>query len=217
MCARIAPENSARVLAVVPTPRFSGHAVLDGWGLDPGSFATWKLGSLTTDEERFHFFDRRLLKSLRRFRPAILVLGIPRKDDRRSRVLRESARRLAVEYGVAVIEHPVSEARSLLLGCQRGHKNDALAACIANSFFPTLERFRSPRQTIQRKYRLHAFEAVALALLELVERAPLSAAAVASDEAFAMGPFNAALAESARRHFPDKIYDQPDFVQTRRS
>ena len=205
MFARIAPENSARVLAVVPTPCFSGHAVLDGWGLAPGSFATWKLGSLTTDAEREQSFNRRLCESFQRHRPAVLVLGIPRHDDARSRGLREGACRIAASYGVRAIERRVSEARSLLLGCQRGCEDNALSACVANSFFPALRKFRSPKQTIQRRYRLHAFEAVALALLELVERAPLSAAAVARDEAFAMGRFNAALAESARRHFPDNL------------
>jgi hypothetical protein len=205
MCARIAPENSARILAVVPTPGFSGHAVLDGWGLAPDSFATWKLGSVTTDEARCRSFNRRLLDSLQWHRPAVLVLGIPRHDEPRSRVLRESARQLAGRCGVIAVERSVSEARDLLLGCQRGHEDDALAACVANGFFPALERFRGPRQTIQRRYRIHAFEAVALALLELVERAPLSAAAVARDEAFAMGRFNTALAASARRHFPDNL------------
>ena len=194
-----------RILAVVPTPCFSGHAVLDGWGLAPGSFATWKMGSLTTNEARCRSFNRRLLDSLQRHRPAVLVLGISRHDDLRSRALRESASRLAARCGVFAVERPVSEARCLLLGCQRGSEDDALAACVANGFFPALERFRSPRQTIQRRYRLHAFEAVALALLELVERAPLSAAAVARDEAFAMGRFNTALAASARYHFSENL------------
>ena len=205
MCARIAPENSARILAVVPTPSFSGHAVLDGWGLAPGSFATWKSGSMTTDSAGERRFKDRLCDSLERYRPVVLVLGIPRRDDPLSRALRESARRLAASYGLHAIERPVSEARSLLLGCQRGPESDALAACVANGFFPALKRFQSPKQTIRRRYRLHAFEAVALALVELVKRAPLSAAAVARDEAFSMGRFNAALAESARRHLPDNL------------
>ena len=205
MCTRTAPEHSVRVLAVVPTPRFSGHAVIDGWGLVPGSFATWKLGSLTTDEARSRSFDRRLLESLERHRPTILVLGIPRQDDLRSRALREIASRLAARCGVIAIERSVSDARRLLLGCQRGSGDDALAACVTNGFFPALERFRAPRQTIQRKYRRHAFEAVALAVRELVERAPLSAAALAKDEAFAMGRFNTTLAASARHHYPEQL------------
>jgi len=64
----------------------------------------------------------------------------------------------------------------------------------ANLELPELDRFRS-----------HAFDAVALAILALVERAPLSAAVIAKDAAFTMGTFNAALVSSTRRHFPDNL------------
>ena len=205
MFARIAPEDSARVLAVVPTPQFSGHAVVDGWGLAPGSFATWKLGLFATNEARIRSFNRHLLQSLRRHRPAILVLGIPRQDEPRSQALRHAAIRLAVAHGVPAIVRPVTEARCLFLGRQRGSRDDTLAACVVTGFFPELGPFRNPKQTIQRRYRCHSFEAVALALHELVERTPLSAAVISKDDAFAMGRFNAALTESARRHFPDNL------------
>lgn len=205
MFARTPPEDPARVLVIVATSQFSGHAVVDGWGLAPGSFATWDLISFATNEARTRSFKRHLIRSLRRYRPALLVLGVPRFDGPRARVLREEATQLATALGMSVVERPVAAGRRLLLGCLRGSNDDALADHITSGFFPELASFRNGKQTVQRRYRSHSFEAVALALHELVARAPLSAAAVAKDAAFAMGRFNAALAESARRHFPDNL------------
>ena len=205
MFARTPPEDPARVLVIVATSQFSGHAVLDGWGLAPGSFATWDLISFATNEARTRSFKRHLIRSLRRYRPAILVLGVPRFDGSIARALREHATQLATALGMSVVERPVALGRRLLLGCLRGSNDDALAEHIASGFFPELAGFRRDKQTIQRRYRCHAFEAVALALHELVVRSPLSAAVVAKDVAFTMGCFNTALAESARRHFSDNI------------
>lgn len=205
MFARTPPVDPARVLVIVATSQFSGHAVVDGWGLAPGSFATWDLTSFATDEARTRSFKRHLIRSLHRYRPAILVLGAPRFDGPISRVLREEATQLATALGVSVVERPVAAGRRMLLGCLRGSNDDALAERISTGFFPELASFRSDKQAVQRRYRSHSFEAVALALHELVARSPLSAAAVARDDAFAMGLFNTALAESARRHFPDNL------------
>ena len=205
MPARTPPVDPARVLVIVATSQFSGHAVVDGWGLAPGSFATWDLVSFATNAARTRSFKRHLIRSLRRYRPAVLVLGVPRYDGTRARGLREAATQLATALGVSVVERPVAAGRRLLLGCLRGSNDDALAERISTGFFPELANFRNDKQTIQRRYRSHSFEAVALALHELVARSPLSAAAVARNDAFAMGLFNTALAESARRHFPDNL------------
>ena len=205
MFIRIAPGDSVRVLAVVPRRQFSGHAVVDGWGLAPGSFATWDLRWPATEEERIRSFRQHLIRSLHRYRPGVLVLGIPRFADHLSRALRETAMQLAAAYGVPAVERSVAQARSLLLGCQRGSHDDALADKVTGGFFPELLGHLTERQSIQRKYRRHAFEAAILALHELVERAPLSAAAVAKDAAFEMGTFNSALTASARQHFPDNL------------
>ncbi|MGA7742824.1 MAG: hypothetical protein WBP56_20645 [Polyangia bacterium] len=205
MFARTPPEDPARVLVIVATKQFSGHAVVDGWGLAPGSFATWDLISFATNEARTRSFKRHLIRSLCRYRPAVLVLGVPRFDGPSARVLREEATQLATALGMSVVERPVAAGRRLLLGCLRGSNDDALADHITSGFFPELASFRNGKQTVQRRYRSHSFEAVALALHELVERAPLSAAVIARNEAFSMGRFNAALTESARRHFPDNL------------
>ena len=205
MFARIAPTHPGRVLAVVSAPQFPGQAVVDCQGLAPGSFATWKLRPSDTSEVQRRSFNHHLLHSLRLYRPDSVVLGVPWRDDLRSRILREKLHHLAVLLGVPVIERSVAEARHLLLGCRRGSTDDTMAAHLAEGFFPELGQFRSDKQTMPRRYRSHAFDAVALAILALVERAPLSAAAIAKDAAFAMGTFNAALMASARRHFPDSL------------
>jgi hypothetical protein len=85
----------------------------------------------------------------------------------------------------------------------RGDHLDALVDRLARGFFPELAAVRTTGEA--RRYYRHAFSAVAVALHELVARAPLSAAVLAKDDALTMGRFSAALAESARRHFPDNL------------
>lgn len=203
MSTRIAPVDPARVLAVVPTPRFAGFAVIDSRGLAPNGFATWSLRITKTDEGRFRSFTRRILRSIRQYQPAVLVLGIPRFDSAKSRMLREVAASLASTCDVPVLVQPVADARRLLLGRNRGQFQCALADRLTRGFFPELATVRS--DATSERYRCHAFEAVALGLCELVDRAPLAAAAVAKTEAFGMGNFNAAIEESAKRHFPDDL------------
>ena len=158
MFTRIAPENSARVLAVVPAAQFPGRAVVDLAGLAPKSFATWDLRFLVRAEERAHLFERHLVRSLRRYRPSILVLGISRFDDPISSSYRQKARQLATSRCVPVVELHVAQARELLLGCQRGSRDDALADKVVAAFFPELSSFQNAKQTIRRRYRLHGFE-----------------------------------------------------------
>jgi hypothetical protein len=203
MSTRIAPADPARVLAVVPTPRLAGFAVIDGSGLAPKGFATWSLRVTKTDHGRFHSLTRRLLRSIRQYQPAVLVLGIPRFDVAKSRMLREVAANVATACDLPVIVRSVADARRLLLGRTRGQVQHALADRLTRGFFPELANVKS--DATSERYRCHAFEAVALALCELVDRLPLAAATVAKIEALGMGNFNAALAESARRYFPDDL------------
>ena len=203
MFARIAPVHPGRVLALVPASRYIGHAVLDCTGLAPASFATWNLEPNRPYEDRLRLFLLCLHHSLRVHRPAVLVLGVPRFDNDRLRVFRRIAAKLATAHGVSVVARRVDDARRLLFGRTRGDRLDALADRLVRGFFPQLA---VPRTTGEaRRYHRNAFSAAAVALHELVERAPLSAAVIAKNEAFAMGRFNAALAESARRHFPDNL------------
>jgi hypothetical protein len=221
MFARIAPACPGRVLALVPAARYAGVAVADCTGLLPKSFATWNLEPLSksrhdlTVEGRSKIVCERLLDALDRYRPSVVVLGLPRFDSHCTTALREVAAKLAKEHGVVTMTRAVADARDLLLGRIRGQHLDAIALRLAKGFFPELGAVSTDGEA--RRYHRHSFSAAALAIHELVECAPLSAAVLAKDDAFAMGRFNATLAKSARRHFPDKIYDQPDFVKTRRS
>ena len=209
MFARIAPERPGRVLALVPGSRYAGIAVVDCTGLLPGSFATWNLEPLSesrhdlTAESRARTVCRRLLRAIERYRPSAVVLGVPRFDGHCTRVLLDAACRISKAHGVPTVTRTAAEARELLLGRVRGQSLDAVAIRLTKGFFPELGAVSTEGEA--RRYHRHAFTAAALAVLGLVERAPLSAAVIAKDAAFAMGTFNAALTASARRHFPDNL------------
>lgn len=207
MFARIAPESPGRVLALVPASRYVGAAAVDCTGLLPGSFATWNLEPPSEGRQRLTVESRsrtvrsRLLGALDRYRPSIVVLGVPRFDSGCAAALREAAGALAKAHGVATLSRPVADARELLLGRVRGQRIDDMASRLARGFFPELGSVSTEGEAS--RYRRHSFAAAALAVLALVENAPLAAAAIAEDAAFAMGTFNAALMASARRYFPD--------------
>jgi len=209
MFARFAPASPGRVLALVPASRYVGAAAVDHTGMLPGSFATWNLEPLSksrrhlTVESRTRTVRERLVAALDQYRPSSLVVGVPRFDNDCTGALREAASRLARAHGVVVLSRPVADARELLLGRVRGPRLDAVAARLAKGFFPELGAVSTKGEA--RRYHRHSFTAAALAVLVLVERAPLSAAVIARDAAFAMGRFNDALAASARRHFPDNL------------
>ena len=181
--------------------------MVDCTGLLPGSFVTWNLDPPSknrrhlTVEGRARTICRRLLVAIDRYRPSAVVIGMPHFDGRHTRILFEAASGLAKAHGVPVVARTVAEARGLLLGRVRGQSLDAIALRLAKGFFPELGAVSTKGEA--RRYHRHSFAAAALALLELVECAPLSAAAIAKDAAFAMGTFNDALTASARRHFPD--------------
>ena len=203
MPTQTAPAHPSRVLALVPASRYTGHAVVDWTGLVTGSFATWNLKPGRDDTEQVRIFLMRLHRSVRRYHPAVLVLGLPRFDDERLHAIRQAAADLARRNSLPVVIRRVDDARQLLIGRMRGDHLDALVDRLARGFFPELAAVRTTGEA--RRYYRHAFSAVAVALHELVARAPLSAAVLAKDDALTMGRFSAALAESARRHFPDNL------------
>jgi len=203
MSTQTAPADPPRVLALVPACRFAGLAVVDVRGIAPGGFASWSLRGRRTHDGRSAALARRLLTAIKKYRPTVIVLGIPRFDGREQRLLREVAADLAASCEVPVLVRSCAQARQLILGRLRGQARRVLADRLTCGFFPELASVKT--DDTSERYRSHALEALALAVHDLVGRAPLSAAVIAQDAAFAMGGINAALTDSAKRHFPDNL------------
>src|SRR5438046_2986262 len=109
--------GQARVLALVPSPRYAGCAVLDGWGLH--AFEGWDLrgrhGAAASPE-----IARRVEQSIRLYRPTMLAVGVPERDARSLEALRTAARNAAEERGITVAAVKVAEAWQLIRGVRPG-------------------------------------------------------------------------------------------------
>lgn len=193
-------SNPGRILAVVPAHRFAGFAVIDGYGIPDGGFETWKLERWESRNAKALAFAGRLIDALHRFKPAVVVLGIPPADSPDCQLLRAAARREL--HPVPVIERSVMDGRRLILGRQAGSSATEFFDRIVTGFFPHLERFVSSAPIVV-QYRRHAFGAAALALAELVDRAPRTAAALARPSAFDMGTFSRSVTAAELRRNPE--------------
>jgi hypothetical protein len=190
------------VLAVLPAPRFTGLAVLDGTGIVPGGFASWNLRSAKTNEERILLLRRRLIAALSRFRPTVVVIGIPNRKTATFAEMRKTLEDVALANRIPVVHRFVTESRKLVLGRPGGSAKNALAQQLVCGFFPRLAMWRKGANSS--RYRCHAFSALALGLHELGLRAPLSAATISTAEAFGMDAWTAFLAERARNLYPQE-------------
>jgi hypothetical protein len=188
------PLRRVRVFSLVPARRYAGLAVVDGFGMPDGGFQTWKLDRFRTLVEKKAAVALRLTRALRKFRPTLAVLGIPKYDDATCRALRKVAETIFENAGLPFVVRSVAEARQFLLGKYMGESEDEFAKSIVRGFVPELAPFLK-RSAIVLQYRRHAWEAVGLAIVELLGRAPLQAAALARPEAFTMG----AIAETLRQ------------------
>lgn len=197
-----ASARPTRVLAVLPAPRFTGLAVLDGMGIVPGGFASWNLRSARNSTDRILVLRKRLDVALSRFRPTVVVVGIPNSRSATGAGMREAARQIALARDLPVVCRFVVESRKLLLGWPRGNAQNALARQLVRGFFPGLAAWK--KGVNSSRYRCHAFSALALALHELALRAPLSAAAISNAEGLNMSEWNAFLAEQARTLYPQE-------------
>ena len=200
MPTRHASAKPTRVLAVLPAPRFTGVAVLDGTGIVPGGFASWNLRSSRTSADRTSVLRKRLVAAISRFRPTVVVVGTPTCQPAAAREMREAVQQIALARGLPVVERLVVESRKLLLGRPGGSAQDALARQLIRGFFPALSAWKKGANSS--RYRRHAFSALALALHELALRAPLSAAAISNAEAYNVCGWNALLAEQTRNLYP---------------
>ena len=195
-----APPSSFRVLCLVLHPCVSGHAVLDGFGVPEKSlFSTRHL--VKSGRARFVSLRILLRRSLRKYRPQAVVLGIGAVDNRIARDLRREARRIARAARVNVVTRWLRDGRLLLTGRARLGV-ERLAEMLANGFVPAMD---SDLRLLKKNpwYRGEAWNALSLALVELVHRKPRTAAALASPAGRAPSFWRAvALAELSRHPLP---------------
>lgn len=179
---------ASRVLALQLHAGMSGFAALDGFGLTPGS---WKTSRVATRSPQA--LARHLRALIRRFHPSVVVLGVSRRAEAVDLRLRRLACAVMRSLRVAVIVRHVREAYALLRGRIRGTHREELATTIVDGFLPELIGAASLRGVRDRRSAWHA---IAVALVELVRRHPLSAAALATSRAFSIPTFRVALAKS---------------------
>ena len=197
-----ASGKPTRVLAVLPAPRFTGVAVLDGMGIVPGGFASWNLRGAKSEAERLLILRKRLVSALSRFRPTVVVFGIRNTKSAAAAEMRKTLEDVALAYRLPVVHRRVVESRKLLLGRSGGDAKNALARQLVRGFFPRLAAWK--KGVNSSRYRCHAFSALALCLHELALRAPLFAAAISNAEALRVCGWNAFLAEQTRNLYPQE-------------
>ena len=197
-----ASARPTRVLAVLPAPRFTGFAVLDGMGIASAGFASWNLRAAKSDAECLSILRKRLVAALSRFRPTVVVVGIPNWKSAAATEMQEAVERVSIQHGLPVVRRRVVESRKLLLGRPGGSAKNALAHQLVRGFFPRLAAWKKGANSS--RYRCHAFSALALCLHELALRAPLSAAAISNAEALSVSGWNAFLAEQTRNLYPQE-------------
>jgi hypothetical protein len=186
----------------LPAPRFTGLAVVDEMGIVPDGFVSLNLRAAKSDEERILILRKRFVAALSRFRPTVVVVGLPTCKSVTGAKMRSVVNQIAVARRLPVVHRPVVESRKLLLGRVGGNMQNALARHLIRGFFPGLVAWK--RGTNSSRYRCHAFAALALCLHELALRAPLSAAALSSAEALNVCAWNEFLAEQTRNLYPQQ-------------
>jgi hypothetical protein len=198
----VSDADESSVLALVLHPRYSGNAVIDRWGLVPNGLQSWDLRRHRSAAAMREAVEKRLRRSLRHHRPGLVVLGVSRRDDARSRALRLSAERMLRGLRVRFVVRSVADGRRLLVGRIRGRRRGELTERLTRGFFPELA-FHQNRSAGGERYRRHGWHALALAILEMARRHPRPAFAMARSEAFEAGTFVEEVARADRRLNPD--------------
>jgi len=191
------PGTSVRVLALVLHPGCSGHVVVDGYGVVPRSF---RMRRVSQHRVRYkaRALRRLLTQIVRRFAPTRAVLGVSRRDDRASQALRAEASRVFDSLRLPFVIRGVHLGVSLVVRGARGDRPNTLARRLVEGFTPELAPHLEQTEAVAWYHRA-AWHSTALAIAELVERAPMAAAALARPGAFTMGRFHANLLTSLHR------------------
>ncbi len=188
---------SSRILAFQLHAGCSGQCVLDGFGLAPGSWKTSRVATRTSAE-----LARFVRRAVQRFRPAAVVFGVSRRKARSDHALRRAAFSAVRPLGVPVVVRHMREAYAMFRDRIRGTRREELVHTITVNFLPECSRELTPKRIHDRR---SAWQALALALVELVHRFPRSAAALATSRAFSIHPLRAALARAEAARHPDPV------------
>ena len=184
----------ARILCITLRDGSVGHAVLDGFGVAERSFFTRRLDHLRP-RARYHAIVRLLCESCRRFRPGSIVIGLPvAPQPARVSLAARLARRVA-RLRVSVSVRHLRDAACLLVERVRVGMMGELIENLARHFVPDLSVYL-PRTRSSPQYWRAAWYALAIALAVLVERHPVTAAALAQPGAFQLQAFRLALDRS---------------------
>lgn len=194
---RASSAPSARVLAFQLHAGSSGQCVLDGFGLAPGGWKTSRVATRTT-ASLVHFIQR----AVTRYRPAVVVLGVSRRDALSDAPLRDRAAAALRRRSVPFVIRHMREAYGLLRDHIRGTRREELAYTLVEGFLPDL---RSHLVLKRLRERRSAWHALALALVELVHRFPRAAAALATARAFSIRPFREAVVKAEMARHPDPV------------
>lgn len=173
------------VLGIALSARYAGYAVLDGFGLCRAEHVapagTWDLRYPLTLSHRLSELRVRILRAIRWHRPGTVVFGISPDDfERFGRVLVDLCRRHVPNV---VVEDPNAGLRALGWTHKRAMRNavDHLATHFLPDLRHELRRCSASRSVSDLnvwRYRSTAWQAGALALLELARRHPWSAVAL---------------------------------------
>lgn len=200
------PASSAdptRLLVFVLNLNNTGHAVLDRWGLAPGSFGVFDLHHTRAGRARVERLITRIRRALRRFRPSLVVLGVASQAGPTQReVLAEVRRRLRAAR-VRVVTRSVDHARRVLCTTPGSSRRGELGDLISQGFFPELacRVVTGIERHVERAfYWRRAFHALALGLHEFAERHPRQAFALVRQN---VGDYAAIIADAERRQHPD--------------
>lgn len=187
-----------RVLAFVLHGGSSGRVVIDGFGVLPGSFRTSRHLDPGKENRDPSILSRLLERTLRRYKPSHVVLGVPPRENKVSRRLRRLARRLLHRYGVSVVVRRVMTACELVCRSRLWKDRNELGERLVRGFFPELRTQLGCRPRDVWYFR-PAWHAASLALHEYMKHAPVRAIALARPEAFTMGTFAQRIQQHMKR------------------
>lgn len=180
-------EGGPTVLALMLHPGCSGYAALDGYG--KRAFGTTRLSRIA---DRASILVRLLHRLARQARPVRVVLGIPPHDRTLNASLREVARRTCRRLHLNVVTRPLGHAFDRLGVADRAPSRNSLARYLIDHYVPEL--FHKFTARVERLWqRRPAWHALALAMSELVDVSPLSAAALAPAAGHRVPSFSRAL------------------------